>query len=405
VTLAAEARIGTPIRSPAGHAWPFAETERRLEGLLDRVPVTRVYDATALDRLGLPVWGAVTPLARDLTVHAGKGMTAQAARISAVMEAIERVTAEEIDPSRVRRASFRELQIEGPGAVVNPEDFALPCGSRYAPDREFAWVRGEDAMTGEQIWVALDLVLSPTREGIWWTTDTHGLAAGNTRVEAVLHAVYEVVERDADAQRRFLGCFGEGDERVSMRLLVLEALPSAIVDWVQTLRAAGLFVGIEELTHDLDIPVFRAVLVDRGFPGREGRPAAFEGLGCDLDSAQAVMRALSEAVQAHTTVLVGARDHFEAEEIGLSARRLHSQLTTPARRVTLALSDPPTDLEARLAVALERLLTAGLHRCVVVDLTREDLGIPVVRVLMPGACGPASHTARRPPVRLLRHLV
>src|SRR5436309_11175257 len=117
---AAAWRVRTPLRSPAGHAWSYAETERRLEPLLDRVPITRVYGATALDRLGLPVWGAVTPLAQDLTVHAGKGRSAQAARISAVMEAIERVSAEEVDPARINRASFRVLQREDPDGVLDP---------------------------------------------------------------------------------------------------------------------------------------------------------------------------------------------------------------------------------------------------------------------------------------------
>jgi YcaO-like protein with predicted kinase domain len=404
VNALAGARIGTPIRSPAGHAWPFEDTERRLEGVLDRVPVTRVYSATALDRLGLPVWGAVTPLARDLTVHAGKGMTAQAARISAVMEAIERVSAEAIDPSRVRRASARELEAEGRMGVVTPDAFDLPAGSRYAPERTFAWVQGEDAKTGERVWVARDLVLSPAREGIFRGTDTTGLAAGNTQLEAVLHAVYEVIERDADAQRCFLGRFGEGDERLPMRLLVLDSLPSAAARWVGVLQAAGLFVGIEELTHDLDVPVFRAVLIDRAFPGREGRAMVFEGLGCDLDSAHAVMRALSEAVQAHTTVLVGARDHFEGDE-RLPATQLLSRLATPSQRVMFTAREAPTDLEARLSLALASLRAAGLPCCVVVDLTRADLAIPVVRVRIPGACGPRSHTTSRPPVRLLRHLV
>ncbi|MEA2146089.1 MAG: thioglycine synthase, partial [Solirubrobacteraceae bacterium] len=132
------ASAGALIRSPGGHAWSYEDTERRLTPLLARVPITRVYDATALDRLGLPVWGAVTPLACDLTVHAGKGMTAQAARISAVMVAIERVCAEDVDPARTRRASYARLRAEDRDGVLDPGAFDLPFDTRYRPGRASA---------------------------------------------------------------------------------------------------------------------------------------------------------------------------------------------------------------------------------------------------------------------------
>jgi ribosomal protein S12 methylthiotransferase accessory factor len=406
VTASAAARIGTPIRSPAGHAWSFDDTERRLAPLLDRVPITRVYDATAVDRLGLPVWGAVTPLARDLTVHGGKGATPQAARISAVMEAIERVSAEDVDPLRVRRATFAQLQAEDPAGVADPDAFDLDFDTRYAPDLPFSWVSGEDLLSGERVWVALDLAVSPAREGLCWGTASNGLAAGNTGLEAVLHALYEVIERDADALRRFLNDYGEGSERVPMRLLLNESLPALASAWVRSLEEAGLFVGVEEITHDLGVPAFRAVLSDPAFPGREPGAAAFEGFGCDLDAANAVMRALTEAVQAHTVVLLGARDRYEGLEPQRQTRTgLLGALSAPAQRTEFAATAPPADLEGRLAVVLERLQAAGLPRCIVVELTRADLGVPVVRVLIPGACGPGDFTARRPALRLLRHLV
>ncbi|MFY9806025.1 MAG: hypothetical protein WCC47_09150 [Pseudonocardiaceae bacterium] len=77
--------------------------------LLPKVPVTRIYDATPLDVVGLPIFSAVTPLARDLTVHAGKGSCAEASRLSAAMEAVDRCCAESLPPARLRRASYQQL--------------------------------------------------------------------------------------------------------------------------------------------------------------------------------------------------------------------------------------------------------------------------------------------------------
>src|SRR5262245_39602974 len=46
-------------------------THTSLRAVLRRIPVTRVADLTPLDRLALPVFSAVTPLAGDLTTHLG----------------------------------------------------------------------------------------------------------------------------------------------------------------------------------------------------------------------------------------------------------------------------------------------------------------------------------------------
>lgn len=411
VTAAAGAAIGfasAPVRSPAGHAEPFEVTERRLEPLLACVPITRVYDATPLDRLGLPVWAAVTPLARDLTVHAGKGVCAQAARISAVMEAIERVSAERVDAGKVVRASYRALAREaGDHAVLDPELFDLPFETEYTPDLACSWVRGRDLLGGGEVWVAADLVTSPAREGICVGVETNGLAAGNLAVEAVLHGLYEIIERDAAARHHFLRRYGEGDQIPPLRIVSLEGLPAPAADWAGAVRAAGLDVTLVELTHDIGVPVFRATLSDSGFPGSEGRTVSFDGLGCDLDPVHALVRAISEAVQSHTAVLVGARDDFEGgTRDRISASRFIDWLVAPsAVEPFVARAAVPGDLLDRLRVVLGGLRAAGFAHCVAVELTRPDLGVPVVRVLLPGAAGPPGDTARRPPLRLLRELV
>lgn len=395
------------IRSPGGHAWSYEDTERRLAPLLERVPITRVYDATALDRLGLPVWGAVTPLARDLTVHAGKGTTAQAARISAVMEAIERVCAEDVDPARTRRATYARLLAEDGHGVLDPGAFELPFDTRYRPGRVCTWVRGRELLDDREVWVALDLVQSPGRDEVCRGPETNGLAAGNTVLEATLHGLYEVIERDAAAQRSFRRRFGEGDCAWALRVLARDGLPPRVLEWIERLEACGIAVTLEDLTHDVGIPVFRAFLSDPAFPGREQRATGFEGFGCDLDPTHALERAVCEAVQSHTAVLLGARESFEGgEALAPSAARLFEWLLAPCAHVDFEAGDgAPEDLEVRLEIVLEALRSAGFRHCVCVELTRPDLGVPVVRVLVPGAAGPYGHTTRRPPLRLLRHLL
>jgi YcaO-like protein with predicted kinase domain len=398
----------SPIRSPAGHALSYEETEQRLAPVLERVPITRVYDATPLDWLGLPVWSAVTPLALDLTVHAGKGPTAPAARISAVMEAIERVSAERVDVDRIRLASFAELDRERDGAL-DPELFDLPFETSYRADRPLAWIRGYDLVAGREVWVALDLVLSPAREGICTGVETNGLAAGNNRTEAVLHGLHEVIERDAHARDRFTRRYADDGERPPIRVVDRESVPAGAAALLRALRDRGLRAVIQDLSHELRVPVFRVTLYESSFPGREGRTTTFEGIGADLDPAWALSRAICEAVQSHTVMVVGARDTVEdgarhmRYDKGSFLRRLGTPTTS--RPFPAESAELPDDLGARLRILLERVAAAGLHHCVAVDLTREDLGIPVVRVLVPGLSGPYGETSRRPALRLLRTLV
>jgi YcaO-like protein with predicted kinase domain len=238
--------------------------------------------------------------------------------------------------------------------------------------------------------------------------ETNGLAAGNSHTEAVVHALYEVIERDAAAHERFSRLYADPAVTPASRRVAVDTLPARPRALVAAVRDRGMDVAINDLTHDMEVPTFRVTLADRSFPGREGHIWRFEGLGCDLDSERAVTRAISEAAQSHTVLLVGARDTFEDGE--RHARR------TPAGLVQQLLWKPETvefadeccglhDLCDVLLLLLERFERVGLTRIIVVDLTKPELSVPVVRVLVPGLAGPYGETARRPPLRLLRSVL
>ena len=94
------------IMPPASRVTPPEETERRIVPFLARLPVTRIADLTPLDEIRLPVFTVVTPLAKDLTTHMGKGIDATSARVSALMEAVERISAETAPTAMTVHSSF-----------------------------------------------------------------------------------------------------------------------------------------------------------------------------------------------------------------------------------------------------------------------------------------------------------
>jgi ribosomal protein S12 methylthiotransferase accessory factor len=63
-------------------------------------------------------------------------------------------------------------------------------------------------------------------------------------------------------------------------------------------------------------------------------------------------------------------------------------LAMPCRRQASALVSAAADsFEADIAVMLDRLIAAGIGQVLVVDLSHHEIGIPVVRVIVPGLEG------------------
>lgn len=403
----------TPNVTGFGHAQTFEETYARIKPLLKRVPITRVYNAAPLDILDFPVFSAVTPLAKDLTVHAGKGQNELAARISAIMEAIERICAEQVPPDRILVKSYNDVRLsENSVSVLDPELFDLPFQTTYHPNRHTSWIMAYDLLQDCHVYVPLDLVISPAREGICIGVETNGLASGNTYTEAVVHALYETVERDAISHDLFYA--QHHDPMTSpvrpLQMINPKSVPLGSRSLIDRILQAGLSVSIQDLTHDIKIPAFGVTLADSSFPGADGRTITFAGYGANLNSEVALIRAITEAAQSHTGVTLAARDSFEGlrpipERSAMLLRRIAVLYPRETLYFSSGMTVPFVDLYEELQEILKRLRSIGCRHCLVTDLTREDLGLPVVRVLVPGLAPPYGDSVRRPSERLLRTLI
>src|SRR4051812_30484027 len=74
-----------------------ADTLRDFGRHLPRMGITRLTNVTGLDSIGIPVVQAIRPNSRSLSVSQGKGVDLDAAKVSAMMEAIELWHAERIE--------------------------------------------------------------------------------------------------------------------------------------------------------------------------------------------------------------------------------------------------------------------------------------------------------------------
>jgi YcaO-like protein with predicted kinase domain len=363
-------------------------TLARVQPLLRELGITRVANVTGLDRTGIPVVMVCRPNARSVTVSQGKGLTLAAAKASGIMEAIEVWHAEHI-VKPVKLANYEEMR--GEHRVANISGLPRARASRYSAGLPLLWIEGEDLMGGGSIWVPFELVSAnytlplPPGSGCF-QANTNGLASGNHRLEAVCHGLCEVVERDATTLWKQLPARARDGQ-------VLDAAgvgDAACAGVIARLEVADLQVRIWETTSDVGIPSFICLAM-----GRDADDADPEfGAGCHPVRHVALLRALTEAAQARNTYIAGARDDYfahlyspawRARRQALCRRLLASQV--PQRRFAHVPNFESPAIEDDVRWMLARLRMAGIDQVIAVDLTRESIGVPVVRVIVPGLEG------------------
>ncbi|WP_342211639.1 YcaO-like family protein [Neomesorhizobium albiziae] len=367
---------------------PVDEIHSLVERIIDRVPITRVADITPLDSSDVPVFAAISPLARDLTTHLGKGLDKRSARVSAIMEAVERVSAEQTSRP-CRRATHEELRCAGVN-VADPLCFDLSPRTTYRANSHFEWVEGWDLIAARPVWILADLARSPAQEGVLDQVDTNGLAAGATYGEAIRHALLEVVERDAVSQHQFFELYGEEGSIEPQKFRIdPNSIPESAKILVERAVQMELEVVLEDLCSDIGVPVIACTLIDYGFPSVQGPTIhMFAGWGADPVAEVAVGRAMTEAFQSRAGVIQGARDSFNsvpptARPFTASVRRRILE-AAPLGHFSVNGSLETGEIGEEVDHVLDGLRSVGIDQAIVIDMGRADLCVPVVRVRVPG---------------------
>jgi ribosomal protein S12 methylthiotransferase accessory factor len=385
-----------------------AETLARILPLAPLAGVTRVADITGLDRLGVPVTLAIRPNARTLVGSSGKGTTEVAATVSGLMEAIEIYHAEYplLEPE-----SHTHRELVQAGAAVAPAG-RLPLSRRaaFSSDLALDWVWGWDLIGQVEAPVPYSTVhlserrlsfTGPVLRDSVFQGSSNGLASGNHALEAIAAALYEVIERDAVTLDRIREGLGAAPDPID-----LDRLPwPAVAELVERCHAAGLVLHVSDITSDIGVPVYRAVLLDR-----QRHSGVYGGYGAHLDPEIATVRAITEAIQSRAVIIAGSRDDLFTLE-HLRNRGLDDDRRFGERLLGQATARPPErestagdSFEADIAGVLTLLQAQGLDRAVVVDLGRPEFGLDVVRVQVPGLEGHAKFSFYAPGERARRVL-
>lgn len=291
----------------------------------------------------------------------GKGLSLEHARASLAMEMVERCSAfatisdKEVmgyaRPYPLTRATHQELLDQGKKAL-NPQDLALEVNYN---DEPLHWIEGttpgtnglEPAMVPVQ---ALFLFCNLDETALFSGLGSTGLASGNTMEQAKVSALLEVVERHQEATVPFTPetCFN------------LVPGTSGIASLLDGYRAMGIHLQFQDLTPKSGIPCCKCFV-------RAKDGTIHKGTAAHLSARRAIVSAMTETTYPFPSGPPSAAGMADLIPVGYDN-----------------LPDYSTNDHGRDLALLEKLLLANGQSPFYVDLTRRDIGLPVVKALIPG---------------------
>jgi len=318
----------------------------------------------------------------------GKGSTPEQAEASALMEAIERYSG--IFQGDEIRITKRFTDFE-PGEAMLPNDVQLFSQSQYdtrhipQPDGAHPVPHPFDPSEKTEwspAWSLRDKRFQYFPTGLLYFfyrdfhTDSNGCAAGNTREEAIVQGFLELVERDAYAIWWY-----NRSQRAEVDLDQFN--DSYVRDIKSQFAEAGRKIWVLDITSDIDIPTYVAIMHWM----QDGQENIEFGSGSHFDRRIALLRALTELSQFLAIGMMGGASGEKPTLDGVTPLKLDNYpFLLPAANpvlppaVGLSVHDNTRD---QVQACVDIASRAGMD-FLVLDQTRPDVEVPVVRVLVPG---------------------
>lgn len=369
------------------------DTFEMIQPYLRKAGVTRIADVTGLDRIGVPVTLAFRPNAETIACSSGKGLTLIQAKVSGAMEAIELHAAETVRVP-VIRASYRDISASY--AIPDVDDLPRRRGGLFGLDWPFHWTLGWDLISQSDCGVPVATVEMSRSRALTaslgaFVVSSNGLGAGNSFLEALASALYEVIERDAVACLRaslFAGCLPH-----TLTEQTLVAAYPLVAGLLEKCRRADVQILVWDSTVDTGVPTYMAYAYSRVDEG----VGVMLGYGTHLDPEIAIVRAVTEALQGRLNYIAGSRDDIFrsafSRTVSAWARTVDSldRVQRESPEASIRPSRARDTFEDNINDLLACLRASGVQQVIVVDITPDGLPVHVVRVVVPGLEGYMHH--------------
>ena len=366
---------------------PPSQTIENNEDKCKIAGITRITEITHLDRIGLPVFSAIRPTSQEgaISIYGGKGISVEHAKASAMMEGFERYSAEKQDENTVNGTI---LEISSKCNIIDIESLNLPKDFKKENIEtiNLEWNICHDLISGEDYYVPSNAIYHPyvlednSCQNLF-KSNTNGLASGNSLEEAILHGIFEVIERDAWSIFELT--------HKNSRQIDLDSIESDVInDALKKFSDNEINIKLMDLTADIKVPTIAAsaddtLLKDAGL--------LTLGIGTHLDPEVAVLRALTEVAQSRATQIHGAREDTVRADFARTAgyermKRINKHYFEDEKD-KIALSDienKSTDsITKDIDIVLDELKRNEIEHVLYYDLTRPELNVNVVRIIIP----------------------
>lgn len=349
--------------------------------------ITRIADITDLDRIGLPVYTAIRPTAEygGVSVYGGKGISKDHAKASAMMEGFERYSAERQDSDKTVVATAGEIQEYG--NYIDPKSLNLPkeLEKKDISDMPLEWSMSRDLISDSDFYIPTNAIFHPYIHGndvvSLFKSNTNGLASGNVLEEAILHGMFEVIERDA------WSIFELTHKNYAQ--IDLDSIKSDLInETISKFEDKGVKIKLMDFTADVNIPTIAASADDT--ITRDAGLLTL-GIGTHLDPEVAILRALTEVAQSRATQINGAREDTVradfAREAGYERMKRINRYYFRQEEEQIELDSienkSTSSITEDINIVKDELIANDIERILYADLTRPELDVSVVRVVIP----------------------
>ncbi|WP_022940765.1 YcaO-like family protein [Psychromonas hadalis] len=331
-----------------------------------------------------PAFKRAFNIENDSFVHQcmGKGVSHSQSQASALCEAIERYSAHfqgdeplflsKPEQLTQRHYDFQQLVPYSESQYQqfsneNHPDSLLKQAALIYQHEAVHWLPTWSLTFDEQVYVPLTHCFAniPFDDDIYARWHSNGCAAGNTLEEAILQALFELIERDAIAIWWYNRILRPAYDLAQLDKKNLQALDETLTEhdyWVL------------DLTHDIGVSVMVAI-----GQHKQNKGLSF-GFGCHLQSELAAQRALTELCQ-----LIPIREQkdapFDFDAVQQDAFLFVAETSPTQGQDFQSSGDLKIDIEAIVA----KLRSLGLET-LVLNYSRAPLPIKTAKVFVPGLC-------------------
>lgn len=333
----------------------------------------------------------------------GKGRTDIQAKVSGLCEAIERYSGLYQGMEYRITASYRELG----NKAIHPNECMLFSDEQFkkreewnkfagsfhsipdplAEEKKIEWTPVYSLRNNEFKYLPTSYCYysySKDRKDFYSWADSNGNASGNSIEEAILQGFFELIERDSVCLWWY--------NRVKRPVVDLESFDEpyfkTIKDYYKTLHRD---IWVIDITSDFGIPAFAAITRRTDKVVED----ILLGFGCHFDAKIAIMRALTEVNQFMPAVMNITNENteytFDDRDVlhwWKTATLENQPYLAPDKNMPLKKQKDYTyeysdDLLEDVQFIIDLVHSKG-HEIFVLNQTRPDINMPVVKVIIPG---------------------